>query len=194
MGYLLVPHLIRQNPAMFDEIGSQASAFFANHKVPWCLILREDICTEDLLADSARHGFAFSETTVTMVLTLLHGAHLESSNPNILIMDDKLDQWMLPMVEAFESTFYNTKHYKNTHAQALARKKNLRHFSLFSGNAPISLLTLSWNQDCARIDDVSTLKAYQRQGNATALLKHVLQVASPLGLRYCFLEASDSGA
>ncbi|WP_341826610.1 GNAT family N-acetyltransferase [Candidatus Sarmatiella mevalonica] len=71
---------------------------------------------------------------------------------------------------------------------------NLRHFSLYKQNEPISSITLSMHDNTiARIDDVGTLPEFQGKGYASALMRYVLSEAKRLGVRHCFLESSDSG-
>jgi ribosomal protein S18 acetylase RimI-like enzyme len=68
----------------------------------------------------------------------------------------------------------------------------LLHSSLYKQEQPISSITLSINNDLARIDDVGTLPEFQRKGYATHLIKDALSAAKKLNVNYCFLESSTS--
>lgn len=95
---------------------------------------------------------------------------------------------------AFESTIEICRVYAGTHENALKRNINLRHFSLYKQEQPISSITLLMcDNTIARIDDVGTLPAFQGKGYASALMRYVLLEAQKLGARHCFLESSDSG-
>ena len=107
--------------------------------------------------------------------------------------DDQLNDWMMPLIGAFESTFEICSIYAKVHESALKKNINLRHFSLYKQEKPIASITLSVNGTIARIDDVGTLPEFQGKGYATSLMKHVLSLAKTLGANYCFLEASASG-
>ena len=107
--------------------------------------------------------------------------------------DDQLNDWMMPLIGAFESTFEICSIYATTHKNALKKNINLRHFSLYKQEKPIASITLSLNNGIARIDDVGTLPEFQGKGYATHLMHYVLSEAKRLGAHHCFLESSDSG-
>ena len=75
----------------------------------------------------------------------------------------------------------------------MTKNAKLYHFSLYSEEKPIASITLSLNNDIARIDDVGTLPEFQGKGYATRLMNYALSEAKKLGTTHCFLEASDSG-
>jgi ribosomal protein S18 acetylase RimI-like enzyme len=107
--------------------------------------------------------------------------------------DNQLNDWMMPLIGAFESTFEICSIYAMTHKNALKNNINFLHFSLYKKRKPIASITLSLNKNIARIDDVGTLPAFQGKGYATHLMRYVLSVAKERGACYCFLESSDSG-
>ena len=116
------------------------------------------------------------------------------SETTIKANDDHLNDWMIPLVGAFESTFEICSIYATTHENALKRNINLRHFSLYKQEKTIASITLSMHNDTiARIDDVGTLPEFQGKGYATYLMRYVLSEAKRLGARHCFLESSDLG-
>ena len=72
--------------------------------------------------------------------------------------DNQLNDWMIPLIGAFESTIEICRVYAGTHDNALKRNINLRHFSLYKQEKPISSITLSMHDDTiSRIDDVGTM-------------------------------------
>jgi len=107
--------------------------------------------------------------------------------------DDQLNDWMMPLIGAFESTIEICSIYAATHESALKKNINLRHFSLYKQEKPIASITLSLNNGIARIDDVGTLTEFQGKGYATHLMHYVLSEAKKLGASHCFLESSNSG-
>jgi ribosomal protein S18 acetylase RimI-like enzyme len=115
------------------------------------------------------------------------------SEATIKSNDNQLNDWMMPLIGAFESTIEICMVYATTHANALKRNINLRHFSLYKQEKPIASITLSMHDAIARIDDVGTLPEFQGKGYATHLMRYVLFEAKKLGARHCFLESSDSG-
>jgi ribosomal protein S18 acetylase RimI-like enzyme len=114
------------------------------------------------------------------------GAEIKENN-------DHLDEWMVPLIEAFESTYENTLVYRKAHEAALAKGTLLYHFSVYDKGNPVSSLTVSVHGTSARIDDVGTLPACQGKGYASCLVAHALGEAKKRGAAYCFLEASSQG-
>ena len=88
--------------------------------------------------------------------------------------DDELDDWMMPLMGAFESTFEMCSIYAGIHDRALKKNINLRHFSLYKQEQPIVSITLSLNNGIVRIDDVGTLP--ELQGKRICNISHSLCV------------------
>ncbi len=112
---------------------------------------------------------------------------------NVQLVDDKLEQWMLPLGGAFETTDEVTRQYAVVHERALRNKANFHHYTLFKNELPISSLTITWQSSVARISDVGTLPEHQNKGYASQLIQYALNELSDLGAKYCFLEASEVG-
>jgi len=142
-------------------------------------------------------GYTQKSKSVSMVVGLDRFATDQTpgfdSETTIKPNDDQLNDWMMPLIGAFESTFEICSIYATTHANALKRNINLRHFSLYKQEKPISSITLSMHDAIERIDDVGTMPECQCKGYATHLMHYVLSEAKRLGSRHCFLESSDSG-
>ena len=96
------------------------------------------------------------------------------SETTIKANDDQLNDWMVPLIGAFESTFEICSIYATTHKNALKKNVNLRHFSLYKQEKPIASITLSMHDAIARIDDVGTLPEFQGKGYATHLMRYTL--------------------
>jgi GNAT superfamily N-acetyltransferase len=152
-----------------------------------------NLCTEVWLKILAKNGFQPTETSVAMAKPLAIEKTASQDILDIRTMNDALDQWMGPLIAYPATTAEINRQYKNRHAKALQRGKNLLHFSLFEHGQVISSLTLSLNKKLARIDDVATVPKFQKQGNASKLMKYALREAATLGANYCFLEASQQG-
>ena len=143
-------------------------------------------------------GYPQKRKSVSMVVGLDRFATDQTgsfdSEAMIKSNDNQLNDWMMPLMGAFESTIEICRVYAGTHENALKRNINLRHFSLYKQEKPIASITLSMHDNTiARIDDVGTLPAFQGKGYASALLRYVLSEAKKLGAHHCFLESSDSG-
>ena len=177
------------------EILDEAAAFFASHQMPWCAVVPEFLNTPALRNFLAHHQLFPREKTLAMALALGHEPPAAPKEPgSIKLMNDQLEHWMLPLVEAFKSTLGMTECYKNTHVYALAKHKNLAHLSFYKDSAPISSLTLSWHENIGRLDDIGTIPIHQRKGYASRLMRHALRGAYKIHLSHCFLEASVAGA
>lgn len=142
-------------------------------------------------------GYTQKSKSVSMVVDLdrfpIDQTATFDSETTIKPNDNQLNDWMMPLIGAFESTFEICSVYATTHENALKKNINLRHFSLYKESKPISSITLSLNNGVARIDDVGTVPELHGKGYATHLMRYVLSEAKKLGARYCFLESSDSG-
>lgn len=184
---------IRKHVPSLEEILAQASTFFKAVKLPWCIEMPMDLCSEAWVKILAKDGFRPTETAVAMAMPLAIEEHADQRDFDIRAMNDALDQWMEPLIAYPATTAEINKQYKERHVKALQRGKALLHFSLFKHGQVISSLTLSLNNKSARIDDVATMPEFQGQGNASKLMKFALHKAAKMGANYCFLEASQQG-
>lgn len=188
------PIYIRKNVEAIDEVLNRCLNFYKANHSPWNVIVTEQFISNDLAHSLKSIGFSLSGKSVAMFIAL--NKQSKYDNPHNMIIysvDDKLDQWMKPLIGAFELTFEVMRQYADVHERALRNKANFHHFTLFKDEVPISSLTLSLQANIARIHDVGTLPAYQHKGYATQLVKHAINEAINLGATYCFLEASEAG-
>lgn len=180
-----------------EKILNQSKDFYDQDKLPFIVLIPEDYCSMEIEKIFKTLGYERKETSVAMTLQLndfivKNQMNLDESM-EIKQNNNHLDQWMVPLISAFGSTFNVTEQYAKTHEQALKENIRLQHFSLYQNNKPIASMTLSLNNKIARIDDVGTLPEFQGRGYATKLMQYALLEAKKLGATDCFLEASESG-
>lgn len=89
-------------------------------------------------------GYPQKSKSVSMVVDLdsflLDKTTSFNSETTIKANDDQLNDWMMPLVGAFESTIEICSIYATTHESALKKNINLRHFRLVvlgSGDRPV---------------------------------------------------------
>ena len=189
---------ITRNTNALDKILIQGKQFFDQDDRSFDVIIPQELCTPQMADILNTMGYPQKSKSVSMVVGLDRFATDQTpgfdSETTIKPNDEQLNDWMMPLIGAFESTFEICSIYATTHANALKRNINLRHFSLYKQDKPIASITLSMhNNTIARIDDVGTVPAFQGKGYASALMRYVLSEAKKLGARHCFLESSDSG-
>ena len=181
-----------------DKVLIQGKQFFDENNLAFDVIIPQALCTSQIADVLTMMGYPQNSQSVSMVMDLGRFTTDQiasfANETMIKANDDKLNEWMMPLIGAFESTFDVCSIYAATHANALKRNVNLHHFSLYKQDKPIASITLSMHDDTiARLDDVGTLPEFQRKGYATYLMRYVLSEAKRLGAHYCFLESSDSG-
>jgi ribosomal protein S18 acetylase RimI-like enzyme len=188
---------ITRNTNALDKILIQGKQFFDQNNLPFDVIIPQELCTPQMADVLNAMGYTQKSKSVSMVVGLDRFAMDQTARVDektaIKANDNQLNDWMMPLVGAFESTFEICRIYAGIHENALKRNINLRHFSLYKQEKPIASITLSMHDAIARIDDVGTLPELQGKGYATHLMRYVLSEAKRLGARHCFLESSDSG-
>lgn len=188
---------IRKMTNTLNTILNEGQRFFDHDSLPFTVIIPTESCVPAVESTLSAMNYSQIGKSVCMGLKLEtitpHDTTHFSDSTFIQANDNKLDEWMIPLIDAFVSTFDLSLHYANTHESALSKKVELHHFSLYKKSQPVASITLSLQNEVARIDDVGTLPEYQAKGYATRLMTFVLSEARKLGAQYCFLEASDSG-
>lgn len=185
---------IRKNVEVIDEVFNRCRDFYNTNNSPWSIIVTEQFNSNDLEQALKNIDFNFSGKSVALFLELnKQSKHNNSDNIVIRAVNDKLEQWMMPLASAFELTVDIMRQYANAHQKALENKANFHHYTLYKDDIPISSITLSLQENVARIDDFGTLPSYQNKGFATQLIKYVINAAIDLGAKFCFLEAWESG-
>jgi ribosomal protein S18 acetylase RimI-like enzyme len=180
-----------------DKILIHGKEFFDQNNLCFDVIIPQELCTPQMADVLTTMGYPQKSKSVSMAVNLDKFSFDQTASfydeTMINANNDQLNDWMMPLIGAFESTFEICSIYATTHENALKRNINLCHFSLYKQEKPIASITLSLQADIARIDDVGTLPEFQGKGYATRLMSYVLSEAKRLGARYCFLESSDSG-
>ncbi|MBS0289820.1 MAG: GNAT family N-acetyltransferase [Proteobacteria bacterium] len=185
---------IRKSVDATDEILNQCRDFYKINNAPWNVVITEQFISSKLERSLKNINFSFAGNSEAMFIALNKQNKTDiPDNIDIRSVGDKLDQWLQPLIGAFDLTFKVMRQYADVHEMALKNKANFHHFTLFIDKAPISSLTLSLQTHIARIHDVGTLPEYQNKGYATDLVKHAMNEAINMGAEYCFLEASESG-
>lgn len=188
---------ITGNTNALDKILIQGKQFFDQDNRSFDVIIPQELCRSQMADVLNTLGYPQKSKSVSMVADLDRFATDKTSSFDSETMiksnDNQLNDWMMPLIGAFESTIEICRVYAATHESALKKNINLRHFSLYKQEKPIASITLSMNDAIARIDDVGTLPEFQGKGYATHLMRYVLFEAKKLGARHCFLESSDSG-
>lgn len=180
-----------------DKILSQSKQFYDTENLSFVVIVPKECCTPEI--ESILNTMEYSQTGQSVSMGFKVETTPDGTAPHfddgtlIRSNDDQLNDWMLPLVGAFESTVELCSMYVATHENALKKHINLYHFSLYMREKPIASMTLSLHNAIARIDDVGTLPEFQGKGYATRLMTYALSEAKKLGAHHCFLEASDSG-
>lgn len=186
---------IKKYPRSLASILSQSKQFYDQASLGFVVIIPEDFCSDEVNNIFKSVDYAQTDKTGAMVFDLQNTINAISFVDETIIKanDDKLNDWMMPMI-AFSATAGDLiPKYADTHKLAQRRKAKLHHFSLYSQEKPITSITLSLNNNLARIDDVATLPEFQGKGYATRLMTYIMEKAQKLGASHCFLEASESG-
>lgn len=184
---------IRKNVEAIDEVLNQCKDFYRINNTPWNVVIAEQFISSKFERFLKNINFSFAGKSEVMFIALNKQNKYDNvGNMDIRSVGDKLDQWLQPLVGAFDLTFKVMRQYADVHEMALRNSADFHHFTLFIDKMPISSLTLSLQANNACIHDVGTLPAYQNMGYATLLVKHAINEAIIMGAQYCFLEALES--
>ncbi len=187
------PIYIRKNVEAIDEVLHRCQTFYKANNSLWILIVTEQFISNDLENSLKKICFSLSGKSVAMFVKLNKKSQPDiPHNMSIYSVNDKLEQWLKPLIGAFNLAYKVMRQYADVHERALRNKANFHHFTLFKDDVPISSLTLSLQANIARIHDVGTLPLCQKKGYATHLVKYALNEAINMGANYCFLEVGIS--
>lgn len=189
------------NPAIIKRVDSSfatsliaCNAFYLDQKIPWALVLPEHTYNDKVEQFLFHHQFKFTGEGTAMALPINEVLFpLKNSLLTIQDIKDDLNTWSIPLMHAFGETPATPGLYAVRHQQAAQKNTNLYHFSGFIDDTVVCSLTLSLYKNYARIDDLSTMPAYQSKGYATDLLYAALKHAQTSNIETCFLEASADG-
>lgn len=195
LSYGLNPVFLKQVDRQFQDSLLACQSYYETAHFPWSLVVPDYLMTSHLEHELKSLGFSCVGKGVAMRIAI-DGIQFPSHNLPLqckIMHHDVLDSWGIPLTYGFESTPEDTAVYVQRHRIASQNKNVIYHFSGFFDNAPVCSLTLSIHENQARIDDVATMPACQKQGFATALIYEALRYAKLLNISTCFLEASRVG-
>jgi ribosomal protein S18 acetylase RimI-like enzyme len=157
------------------------------------LVIPDYLYNEALDNSLDTEGLSFTGNGVAMMTTELQKRQSPSSTLlDIKEMKNDLKAWSAPLI-AFDAGSEVSNTYAERHRLASEAGVTLYHFSGFINNIAVCSLSLSINGGYARLDDISTLPAFQKKGYATELIDVVLKHLQALNINTCFLEASPEG-
>lgn len=186
---------IKDNPEALDQILKQSERlFYFENNLPFIVNIPENFCTPQAKDYFKGKGYFcnYKTNSIFVDLSAIKRNHFDDE---IIIqnMNDNLNDWASPPMEAFEVTpavLMNM--YIKLHENALGRGIHLYHYSLYIDGKPVSSATLSVCNGISRIDDVGTLPKFQNNGYGRRLLRYILIEAKKLGADYCFLESFET--
>lgn len=189
---------ITKNTDALDKILIKGKQFYDQDTLSFDVVIPQELCIHQIVSILKDAGYDQKSKSVSMILDLdkfsIQKAFTSFDEKTIIKSNDNLlNEWMTPLIGAFESTHEACSIYAIAHENALKKNINFRHFSLYKQEKPIASITLSMNNGIARIDDLGTLPEFQCKGYGTDLVYYALTTGKKLGANYCFLEASDSG-
>lgn len=188
---------LTKEPKAIGQILKASENFYAQRNKNFEIIIPEMFCSDKIVSQMEQRGYEQIDQSVSMFISLSDIQLKEDSvfEDETFIQENntQLQEWMQPLVGAFESTVNACSRYAQTHEKALKKGFQFYHFSLYKEKQPISSITLSICDGNARLDDVSTIPDFQGKGYGSRLVRVALLKAHELGAQYCFLEASDSG-
>ena len=135
-------------------------------------------------------GFQPVEKSIAMVRHVSCFAPSVSEEGVQISLTRNLNDWAVPLGDAFCTPSETVTQYQARHQRALDVDESLYHFTLSVDGQVGCSLTLSLCEGEARLSDVGTLTGFRGRGYATQLIQAALLHAWSLGARRCFLEAS----
>ena len=187
---------IKDNVNNLNSDIKASKIFFDQNNLSFITIIPQKLCKPGVCKILKNNGYMKIEESISMALNLkniITDRGTDFSNKSIILTNgNKLNEWMEPLISAFDSTIDISSAYAKRHEFALKNKFQFYHSSLYSEGRPVSSVTVSIHNKIARIDDVGTLLEYQGKGCATKLITYALSFSKKYGASYCFLESSDA--
>jgi GNAT superfamily N-acetyltransferase len=179
----------------FKDILPKVERFYKPWEIGWYWMLNPSKNQENIKRILHKYGYKVAENYSTLIGFLDYFSPEEFlKNYTIKEVEEKeLLDWIHPLQEAFEGTEESANLYQKVHVHALHKHANFHHFVAYVGTEAVSAATLSLSPYGARLDDLGTKHAYQRQGFGKALVLYQMKVAKDLGYTWVCLDASDQG-
>jgi hypothetical protein len=96
---------IRKDVEAIDKVLNRCKDFYDTNNSPWTVVVTEQFISNDLTHSLNNIGFSPSGKSVGMFIELNKQSKYNIKDDMIIhSVNDKLDQWMMPLVGAFELT------------------------------------------------------------------------------------------
>ncbi|EOV8087729.1 GNAT family N-acetyltransferase [Providencia rettgeri] len=186
----------------------KAEALFKQQAKPYVLVVHDQVLSVFETEIATRGLVADGESTAMILpqeaLSQYNSPPQLSSGFQVVFSNNQLKDWAQPLITAFpvdsdtdededEDDSTVTDEYIRYHQRALDKQTNMVHLVLFADQQPVSTLTMTFNNQTARLDDIGTDIQYQGKGLATLLIKHALSLCHQQGIKQCVLESSSDG-
>jgi GNAT superfamily N-acetyltransferase len=174
----------------FEKVSDSLQDFYSSQNLPWVWSIEKHLISQNLIEKKSLELIDKSSTMsieLTNTFSLTNDLIIKENN-------DDLTDWGLCLHQAYQSSTEVSDQYIYAKKKQVRSTANFHHFVGYLSTVPVSCLTLSIQEDKARIDDVGTIPAHQNKGFATQLIVSAMQKAFDLGANHCFLEASQAGA
>lgn len=183
----------------FEKILYNLQNFYSSQNLPWVWVIEQHLISQDLIE---KKSLELLDKSLTMYIDLSNPFSLNLTNDFVIKENnDDLTDWGLALCQAYRSPTEVSNQYLEVVNQYIHAKKkqalsaeNFHHFIGYLNTVPVSCLTLSTQEDRARIDDVGTIPEQQNKGFATQMVVYAMKKAFERGANFCFLEASQAGS
>ena len=176
-----------------------ADEFFTKLDTPWGINIIEDQSSDAIITKLEEQGFkqiVMQHEINSSIKSLTSDTKLDN-NSDVKIIEvlneEELNQWILPISDAFEATEQETTLYLDIIKKAFNRQENrLKHFILYDKHQLVGSATLGLFDDVARLDNIATLKSKQRNGYGKKIVQYCMKKASRNGAKRMIFESSEA--
>lgn len=180
---------LRNKKRASDALLQQIEDFYADKSAPWAYFIFPSTGDNDLLG----HSYSLVEEAPSMYFNLQTPIQLREIN-GLHIKEEKqqsnLENWFTCIEEGF-GVVDNDQSYRLLNAKLLnTGNKHLRHFTAYINNEPAAAATLYLDTDSVMIHNLATKNSFRKQGIGSYLTVYMMGLASELGLKHCYLDAS----
>jgi ribosomal protein S18 acetylase RimI-like enzyme len=183
----------------FQKVLTNYQDFYSSQNLPWVWVIEQHLIPQGLIK---KESLEFLDKSSAMYLDLSNPIRVNRTNGFVIEENnDDLTDWGLSLRQAYQDPAETSDAYLDVVNQYIHIKKkqacntaNFHHFVGYLNRIPICCLTLSLQENRARIDDVGTAPKHQNKGFATQMIVYAMQKAFQLGANLCFLEASQAGS
>lgn len=117
---------ITKNTASLDKILNKGKQFYDQSSLSFVVVIPQEFCTSDVEGVFSSMGYHQTGKSVSMAVKLddFRATALPAFFDEIIIRgnDEKLNDWMTPLIGAFESTIEISSIYAVTHENALNKE------------------------------------------------------------------------